>query len=192
MNTAPMPAVYHPILPETFTAVPNRQHSLSDIHYPSHCLCITNTALQFADHTVEATNAQLLSVSLCRYICRGPSHTWRLGICVITPKVQLSERQRVLAFGVMLLADFQMPSMTVPEAVSAQRYRQERPLMCKHNSHILAIRDFYYRLSNPLYIDAIGEITAITNVPIINAINKIIIGSIAASTLWVVISTSSS
>ena len=33
------------ILPETFTAVPNRQHSLSDIHYPSRCLCITNTAL---------------------------------------------------------------------------------------------------------------------------------------------------
>ena len=65
------------------------------------------------------TKAQLLTASLCRYICRGPSHTWRLGICVITPKVQLSERQRVLAFGVMLLADFQMPSMTVPEAVSA-------------------------------------------------------------------------
>lgn len=120
--------MYHPILPETFTAVPNRQHSLPDTHYPSHYLYITNIAPQFADHTVEATNAQLLSVSLCRYIYRGPSHSWRLGICVITPKVQLSERQRVLAFGVMPLADFQMPSMTVPEAVSAQRYRQERPL----------------------------------------------------------------
>ena len=64
--------------------------------------------------------------------------------------------------------------------------------MCKHNNHIAAIRNFYYKLSSPLYIDAIGEITAITNIPIINAINKIIIGSIAASTLWVVISTSSS
>lgn len=55
-----------------------------------------------------------------------------------------------------------------------------------------SIKGEYYKLSNPLYIDAIGEITAITKVPIINAINKIIIGSIAASTLWVVISTSSS
>ena len=135
---------------------------------------------------------QLRDVNIFIYICRRLSHTWHLGICVILRKNSLSERQRVLAFGVMLLADFQMPSMTVPEAVSAQRYRQERPPICKPNSHIPAIQDFDYKLSNPLYIDAIGEITAITNVPIINAINKIIIGSIAASTLWVVISTSSS
>lgn len=163
-----------------------------DEHSPYASCVPSHLTRNFYRGSQSPTNAQLLSVSLCRYICRGLSHSWRLGICVITPKVQLSERQRVLAFGVMLLADFQMPSMTVPEAVSAQRYRQERPLMCKPNSHIPAIRDFYYKLSNPLYIDAIGEITAITKVPIINAINKIIIGSIAASTLWVVISTSSS
>ena len=72
------------------------------------------------------------------------------------------------------------------------RSHQRTAPVCNPNSHIPATRDFYYRLSSPLYIDAIGQITAITNVPIINAINKIIIGSIAASTLWVVISTSSS
>lgn len=68
----------------------------------------------------------------------------------------------------------------------------QRALMCKHNVHVAAIRDFYYRLSNPLYIAPIGEITAITSVPTTIAINTIINGSIAASTLCVVISTSSS
>ena len=49
-----------------------------------------------------------------------------------------------------------------------------------------------YRLSSPSYIDLIGMSTAITSVPTISAINTMISGSIAASTLWVVISTSSS
>ena len=118
MNTAPMPLCTIPSYQKLLPRFPIASITYR-IHYPSHYLFITNTALQFADHTVEVTKAQLLTASLCRYICRGLSHTWYLGICVITPKVQLSERQRVLAFGVMLLADFQMPSMTVPEAVSA-------------------------------------------------------------------------
>ena len=39
---SPYATVYHPILPETFTAVPNRQHSLSDIHQkpPTHSSCL--------------------------------------------------------------------------------------------------------------------------------------------------------
>ncbi len=49
-----------------------------------------------------------------------------------------------------------------------------------------------YRLSSPSYIDLIGISTAMTSVPTISAINTMISGSIAASTLWVVISTSSS
>ena len=65
-------------------------------------------------------------------------------------------------------------------------------LTCKHASHIAAVQDFYYRLSRPLYIVAIGMITAITRVPTMSAIRTMISGSMAARTLWVVISTSSS
>lgn len=57
---------------------------------------------------------------------------------------------------------------------------------------IAAVRDFYYRLSRPSYMVPIGMITAMTSVPTINAINTMINGSIAARTLCVVISTSSS
>lgn len=57
---------------------------------------------------------------------------------------------------------------------------------------ITAVQDFYHRLSSPSYIVPIGMITAITSVPTISAINTMIKGSMAASTLWVVISTSSS
>ena len=63
---------------------------------------------------------------------------------------------------------------------------------CKHAICISAVWDCYYRLSNPSYMVPIGMITAITSVPTISAMNTMISGSIAASTLWVVISTSSS
>ena len=75
-----------------------------------------NHSIPLFQHASFCLKKNLINMIL-KYM--GLSHTWYLGICVITPKVQLSERQRVLAFGVMLLADFQMPSMTVPEAVSA-------------------------------------------------------------------------
>ena len=59
-------------------------------------------------------------------------------------------------------------------------------------SHKTCLTLTAYRLSSPSYIDLIGMSTAITSVPTISAINTMISGSIAASTLWVVISTSSS
>ena len=59
-------------------------------------------------------------------------------------------------------------------------------------SHKTCLTLTAYRLSSPSYIDLIGMSTAITSVPTISAINTMISGSIAARTLWVVISTSSS
>ena len=49
-----------------------------------------------------------------------------------------------------------------------------------------------YRLSSPSYIVPIGMMTAMTSAPIRTAIKMMIMGSMAASTLWVAISTSSS
>ena len=65
-------------------------------------------------------------------------------------------------------------------------------LILDARSHKTCLTLTAYRLSSPSYIDLIGMSTAITSVPTISAINTMISGSIAASTLWVVISTSSS
>ena len=77
---SPYATVYHPILPETFTAVPNRQHSLSDIHQkpPTHSSCLYLCAdISAGDLVILGVWESALSPQKSN--CLSVSEFWLLG-----------------------------------------------------------------------------------------------------------------